>query len=78
MAMHACQIGPTDTAPPCPGSPQRACVQTKGGNGRWYIISSGNEEGLVPLLEKQVGQRWKSVKIQYPRLAMPYNCRRMK
>ncbi len=21
MAMHACQIGPTDTAPPCPGSP---------------------------------------------------------
>ncbi len=30
MAMHACQIGPTDTAPPCPGSPQRACVETKG------------------------------------------------
>ncbi len=32
MAMHACQIGLTDTAPPCPGSPQRACVETKGGN----------------------------------------------
>ncbi len=24
MVMHACQIGPTDTAPPCPGSPLRA------------------------------------------------------
>ncbi len=22
MAMHACQIGPIDTTPPCPGSPQ--------------------------------------------------------
>ncbi len=31
MAMHACQIDPTDTAPPCPGSPQRACVESKGG-----------------------------------------------
>ncbi len=31
MAMHACQIGPTDTAPPCPGSPLRACIGTKGG-----------------------------------------------
>ncbi len=31
MAMHACQIGLTDTAPPCPGSPLRACVGTKGG-----------------------------------------------
>ncbi len=31
MAMHACQLGPTDTAPPCPGSPLRACVETKGG-----------------------------------------------
>ncbi len=30
MAMHACQIGPTDTAPPCSGPPQRACVVTKG------------------------------------------------
>ncbi len=28
MAMRACQIGPTDTAPPCPGSPQQACVET--------------------------------------------------
>ncbi len=28
--MHACQIGPTDTAPPCPGSPQRASVETEG------------------------------------------------
>ncbi len=32
MAMHVCQIGPTDTTPPCPGSPLRACVGTKGGN----------------------------------------------
>ncbi len=31
MAMHACQIGPTDTAPPCPGSPLRACIGTKEG-----------------------------------------------
>ncbi len=31
MAMHACQIGPIDTAPPCPGSPLRACIVTKGG-----------------------------------------------
>ncbi len=30
MAMHACQIGPTDTAPPCPGSPQRTCNVTRG------------------------------------------------
>ncbi len=29
--MHACQIDPTDTAPPCLGSPLRACVGTKGG-----------------------------------------------
>ncbi len=28
MVMHACQIGPTDTAPPCPGSPQWVCVGT--------------------------------------------------
>ncbi len=31
MVMHACQIGPTDTAPPCSGSPQWTCVGTKGG-----------------------------------------------
>ncbi len=31
MAMHVCQIGPTDTTLPCPGSPLRACVGTKGG-----------------------------------------------
>ncbi len=30
MAMHACQIGPTDTAPPCPASSLLACVGTKG------------------------------------------------
>ncbi len=29
MAMHACQIGPTDTAPPCQGSPQWACAVTR-------------------------------------------------
>ncbi len=29
MAIHACQIGPTDTAPPCPGSPHWACVGTR-------------------------------------------------
>ncbi len=28
--MHACQIGPTDTAPPCLGSPHKACVVTRG------------------------------------------------
>ncbi len=28
MAMHAWQIGPTDTAPRCPGSPLWACVGT--------------------------------------------------
>ncbi len=28
MAMHACQIGPTDTSPSCPGSPLQACVGT--------------------------------------------------
>ncbi len=27
MAMHTCQIGPTDTAPPCLGSPPRALFQ---------------------------------------------------
>ncbi len=30
MAMHACQIGPTDTAPPCPGSPHRAYLVARG------------------------------------------------
>ncbi len=30
MAMHACQIGATDTVPPCPGSSQRACVLQRG------------------------------------------------
>ncbi len=30
MAVHACQIGLTDTTPPCPGSPHRACVVTRG------------------------------------------------
>ncbi len=30
MAMPACQIDPTDTAPPCPGSPHRACVGKRG------------------------------------------------
>ncbi len=30
MAMHACQIGPTNTTLPCPGSPQWACAVTKG------------------------------------------------
>ncbi len=30
MAMHACEIGPTDTALPCPGSPQWACTVTRG------------------------------------------------
>ncbi len=31
MAMHACQIGPTDIALRCPGSPQWTSVETKGG-----------------------------------------------
>ncbi len=30
MVMHACQIGPLDTAPPCLGSPLQSCVGTKG------------------------------------------------
>ncbi len=30
MAMHACQIGPTDTGPLCPGSLHRACVRIRG------------------------------------------------
>ncbi len=29
MAMHACQIGPTDTTPHCPRSPHLACVGTR-------------------------------------------------
>ncbi len=29
MAMHACKIGSTDTAPPCLESPDRACVGTR-------------------------------------------------
>ncbi len=29
MVMHACQTGPTDTAPPCLGSPHRAGVGTR-------------------------------------------------
>ncbi len=28
--MHACQIGPTDTAPPCLGSPHQGCIMTRG------------------------------------------------
>ncbi len=42
MAMHACQIGPTDTAPPCLGSPQRACVVTRGGE--IYLYVKGQRE----------------------------------
>ncbi len=34
MVMHACQIGLTDTAPPCPGSPHRACIVTR--REEWY------------------------------------------
>ncbi len=30
IAMHACLIGPTDTATSCPGSSHRACVVTMG------------------------------------------------
>ncbi len=30
MAMHTCQIGPTDTAPLAPGSPHWACFGTRG------------------------------------------------
>ncbi len=28
--MHACQIGPTDTAPPHPGSPHQSCIRARG------------------------------------------------
>ncbi len=41
MAMHTCQIGPTDTAPPCPGSPQWAALRDKGGTA-YYSRSSNN------------------------------------
>ncbi len=30
MVMHACQIGPKDIAPPCPGSPYRGCIGARG------------------------------------------------
>ncbi len=30
VLMHACQIGPTDTAPPCSRSPHWACIETTG------------------------------------------------
>ncbi len=30
MAMHACQIVPTDTTPPCLGSPRGVCIRTNG------------------------------------------------
>ncbi len=30
MAMHACQTDPTDTATPCLGSPQWACIEARG------------------------------------------------
>ncbi len=39
MAMHTCQIGPTDTAPPCPGSPLWACIGTKGGSQRMVVLA---------------------------------------
>ncbi len=50
MAMHACQIGPADTALPCPGSPQQACVVTRGSlkynnnnNSNVYILELGDK-----------------------------------
>ncbi len=42
MAMHACQIGPTDTVPSYQGLPQRACVETKGGDIQYINIKIGN------------------------------------
>ncbi len=56
MAMHACQIGPTDTAPPCPGSPHRACVVTRGEGAKICDGTKGDkkkeniteEEGPLP------------------------------
>ncbi len=50
MAMHACQIGPTDTAPPCLGSPQWVCVVT-----REERFGAGNiSVPISPLLLKYV------------------------
>ncbi len=49
MAMHACQIGPTDTAPPCPGLPLRACIGTKGGE---RFGASNLSTPISPLLLK--------------------------
>ncbi len=47
MAMHACQIVPTDTAPTCPGL-QRACVVTRG-----ECFGAGNLSAPIsPLLLK--------------------------
>ncbi len=51
MAMHACQIGPTNTVLPCPGSPLRACVGTKRGE----RFGAGNLSAPIsPLLLKCV------------------------
>ncbi len=50
MAMHACQIGPTDTTLPCLGSPQGACVVTRG-----ELFGAGNlSASISPLLLKCV------------------------
>ncbi len=46
MMMHACQIGPTDTASPCLGSPHQAYMGT-----REECFEAGNLSGPIsPLL----------------------------
>ncbi len=57
MAMHACQIGPIDTAPSCPGSPLRVCVGTKGG------IITGIKVIQLKKLEQLAG--WNFRMLQY-------------
>ncbi len=50
MAMHACHIGPTDTAPSCSGSPHGACVGTRGElrRGIWnFFHKTGYDSRLI-------------------------------
>ncbi len=48
MTMHAHQIGPTDIAPPCPGSPHQVCVGARGN-------ALGQATFLPPLLHCLLG-----------------------
>ncbi len=63
MAMHACQIGPTDTAPPCSGSPLRACIGTASEDVglrinrakiKIMVIDRGNMAGITKTVSKEL------------------------